>query len=112
MLDQGNVNFEVRVDAHRRESPTQGEASNEVMGRATLGWRHVAVVLCVSLPGAFGKFRIDVDGVVIRVEVGVELDLADFMGVAAGGDWRPVGSYVVGPRVGFSASVYVRRRLA
>ena len=25
-------------------------------------------------------FRIDVDGVVIRVEVGVELDLADFMG--------------------------------
>ena len=25
-------------------------------------------------------FRIDVDGVVIRVEVGVESDLADFMG--------------------------------
>ena len=38
VLEQGKVNFELGVDAQRRESPAQGEASNGVMGRATLGW--------------------------------------------------------------------------
>ena len=38
VLEQGQVNFELGVDAQRRESPMQGEASNGVMGRATLGW--------------------------------------------------------------------------
>ena len=38
VLDRGKVNFELGVDAQRRESPTQGEASNGFMGRATLGW--------------------------------------------------------------------------
>ena len=38
VLDRGNVNFELGVDAQRRESPTQGEASNGFLGRATLGW--------------------------------------------------------------------------
>ena len=38
VLEQGQVNFELGVDAQRRESPMQGEASNGLMGRATLGW--------------------------------------------------------------------------
>ena len=38
VLDQGDVNFELGVDAQRRESGMQGKASNGVMGRATLGW--------------------------------------------------------------------------
>ena len=38
VLDRDDVNFELGVDAQRRESPMQGEASNGVMGRATLGW--------------------------------------------------------------------------
>ena len=38
VLEQGQVNFELGVDAQRRESPMLGEASNGVMGRATLGW--------------------------------------------------------------------------
>ena len=38
VLEQGKLNFELGVDAQRRESPMQGEASNGVMGRATLGW--------------------------------------------------------------------------
>ena len=38
VLDQGDVNFELGVDAQRRESAMQGKASNGVMGRATLGW--------------------------------------------------------------------------
>ena len=38
VLDRGKVNFELGVDAQRRESPMQGEASNGFMGRATLGW--------------------------------------------------------------------------
>lgn len=38
VLDRGDVNFELGIDAQRRESPMQGEASNGVMGRATLGW--------------------------------------------------------------------------
>ena len=38
VLEQGNVNFELRVDAQRRESPMEGGASNGLLGRATLGW--------------------------------------------------------------------------
>ena len=38
MLDQGKVSFELTAVAQRRETPTQGEASNGFMGRATLGW--------------------------------------------------------------------------
>ena len=38
VLEQGSVNFELGVDAQRRESPLHGEASNGFMGRATLGW--------------------------------------------------------------------------
>ena len=38
VLDRGNVNFELGVDAQRRESPMHGEASNGFMGRGTLGW--------------------------------------------------------------------------
>ena len=38
VLDRGKVNFQLGVDAQRQESPTQGEASNGFMGRATLGW--------------------------------------------------------------------------
>ena len=38
VLDRRDVSFELGVDAQRRESAMQGEASNGVMGRATLGW--------------------------------------------------------------------------
>ena len=38
VLAQGRVHFEMGVDAQRRESPEHGEASNGLMGRATLGW--------------------------------------------------------------------------
>ena len=38
VLDQGKVNFELGVDAQRRESAMHGEAGNGVMGRATVGW--------------------------------------------------------------------------
>ena len=38
VVDRGNVNFELGVDAQRRESPMHGEASNGFMGRGTLGW--------------------------------------------------------------------------
>ena len=38
VLAQGRVHFELGVDAQRRESPEHGEASNGLMGRATLGW--------------------------------------------------------------------------
>ena len=38
VLDRDDVNFELGVDAQRRESAMQGKASNGVMGRATLGW--------------------------------------------------------------------------
>ncbi len=38
VLDRGNVNFELGVDAQRRESPMHGGASNGFMSRATLGW--------------------------------------------------------------------------
>ena len=38
VLEQGKVNFELGVDAQRRESATAGGASNGLLGRATLGW--------------------------------------------------------------------------
>ena len=38
VLDRGNVNFDLGVDAQRRESPMHGGASNGFMGRGTLGW--------------------------------------------------------------------------
>ena len=38
VLDRGKVNFELGVDAQRRESAMHGEPSNGFMGRATLGW--------------------------------------------------------------------------
>ena len=38
VLDRSDVNFELGVDAQRRESPMHGEASNGFMGRGTLGW--------------------------------------------------------------------------
>ena len=38
VLDRGKVNFELGVDAQRRESAMEGGASNGFMGRATLGW--------------------------------------------------------------------------
>ena len=38
VLERGPVHFELGVDAQRRESPMHGEASNGLMGRATLGW--------------------------------------------------------------------------
>ena len=38
VLDRSDVNFELGVDAQRRESAMDGGASNGFMGRATLGW--------------------------------------------------------------------------
>ena len=38
VLEQENMNFELGVDAHRRENPMQGGADNGFLGRATLGW--------------------------------------------------------------------------
>ena len=38
VLEQGNVNFEVGVDAQRRESPMEGGTSTGFLGRAMLGW--------------------------------------------------------------------------
>ena len=38
VLDRGKLNFELGIDAQRREMPMQGEASNGLMGRGTLGW--------------------------------------------------------------------------
>ncbi len=38
MLERGNVNFELGVDAQRRESPMLNGAANGFLGRATLGW--------------------------------------------------------------------------
>jgi len=38
VLDQETVSFELGIDAQRREIPEQGEASNGVQGRATIGW--------------------------------------------------------------------------
>ena len=38
VLDRGNVNFELGVDAQRRERPMLDGADNGFLGRATLGW--------------------------------------------------------------------------
>ena len=38
VLEEGSVSFELGVDAQRRESPAQGEASNGFQGRAAIGW--------------------------------------------------------------------------
>ena len=38
VLDRGQVNFELGVEAQRRQSPMEGGASNGFMGRAALGW--------------------------------------------------------------------------
>ena len=38
VLEQRSLNFELGVDAQRRESPMHGEASNGFLGRASLGW--------------------------------------------------------------------------
>ena len=39
VLDRAGLNFELGVDAQRRESPMQGSAANNgFLGRATLGW--------------------------------------------------------------------------
>jgi len=38
VLDRGTVNFELGVDAQRREGPMQGGASNGFLGRASLAW--------------------------------------------------------------------------
>ena len=38
VLDRGTVNFELGVDAHRRENPMSDGADNGFLGRATLGW--------------------------------------------------------------------------
>ena len=38
VLDQESLNFELGVDAHRRESPMWGGTDTGFLGRATLGW--------------------------------------------------------------------------
>ncbi len=38
VLDRGKLTFELGVDAQRREMAAQGQASNGVMGRGTVGW--------------------------------------------------------------------------
>ena len=38
VLERGNVNFELGVDAHRRESPMLDGADNGFLGRASLRW--------------------------------------------------------------------------
>ena len=38
VLDRESLNFELGVDAQRRESPLLGGTSNGVLGRASLGW--------------------------------------------------------------------------
>ena len=38
VLERGKVNFELGVDAERRESPTLDGADNGFLGRATLSW--------------------------------------------------------------------------
>ena len=38
VLEQGKMSFELGVDALRRESPAQGEASNGFQGQTTIGW--------------------------------------------------------------------------
>ena len=38
VLNRESLNFELGVDAQRRESPRQGSTDNGVVGRATVGW--------------------------------------------------------------------------
>jgi hypothetical protein len=38
VLNRESLDFELGVDAQRRESPMQGGTDNGVLGRATLGW--------------------------------------------------------------------------
>ena len=38
VLDRESLNFELGVDAQRRESPLQGGASTGALGRATVRW--------------------------------------------------------------------------
>ena len=38
VLNRKSLNFELGVDAQRRESPRQGSTDNGVVGRATVGW--------------------------------------------------------------------------
>ena len=38
VLERESLNFELGVDAHRRESPMIGGTDNAFLGRATLGW--------------------------------------------------------------------------
>ena len=38
VLDRESLNFELGVDAQRRERPLQGGPDNGFLGRATLGW--------------------------------------------------------------------------
>ena len=38
VLERGSLDFELGVDAQRRESATLGEASNGVLSQATIGW--------------------------------------------------------------------------
>ena len=38
VLEQGRMQFELGVEAQRRESAAEGGTSNGLMGRATLGW--------------------------------------------------------------------------
>ena len=38
VLERESLNFELGVDAHRRESPMIGGTDNTFLGRATLGW--------------------------------------------------------------------------
>ena len=38
VLEQGRMQFELGVEAQRRESPAEGGTSNGLMGRATIGW--------------------------------------------------------------------------
>ena len=38
VLNREKLNFELAADAHRRDTPLQGGANNELLGRVTLGW--------------------------------------------------------------------------
>ena len=38
VLDRKNLNLELAIDAHRRESPMLGGSDKGFLGRATLGW--------------------------------------------------------------------------
>ena len=38
LLDRGSLNFQLGVEAQRRNSPMLGGVSDGVLGQATLGW--------------------------------------------------------------------------